>query len=405
MKFFKYLLVVGISLLIILMARATLLAFTNLRGARPAFGPVVGDIVSEIEKPAENSTDFPLVLPDGFSISIFAKNLSGPRVLALDPGGTLLVSIPSKGRVVALPDENHDGVADRTEVVIDHLHQPHGLAFHPKEETLYVAETDGVAVYDYNPGTRKATNRTKIIDLPSGGNHFSRTIAFGPDGRLYIAVGSDCNVCIETDKRRAAILVANMTGPGPVTPKVFASGLRNSVFMAWHPVTKELWATDMGRDLLGDDIPPDEVNIIKDGGNYGWPTCYGKNIHDTNFDKNTYIRSPCLEPFEHESFIDIPAHSAPLGLAFVPSNWPAAYRDDLLVSFHGSWNRSVPTGYKVVRMKLDSQGTYEGTEDFLTGWFVGSGALGRPVDLLFDTQGTLYISDDKSGVIYRVSRM
>jgi len=149
----------------------------------------------------------------------------------------------------------------------------------------------------------------------------------------------------------------------------------------------------MGRDLLGDDMPPDEINIIEEGKNYGWPVCYGKNIHDTDFDHNTYVRNPCMEPFETPSHIDIPAHSAPLGLAF--------YKNDLLVAYHGSWNRSVPTGYKIVKMNLDANGNYLGQEDFISGWLQEGNALGRPVDILAD-RGRIFISDDKAGVIYLV---
>ena len=165
-----------------------------------------------------------------------------------------------------------------------------------------------------------------------------------------------------------------------------------------------MWGTEMGRDLLGDDIPPDEINILEEGKNYGWPVCYGKNIHDGEFDKRVYFRNPCMEPFETSSFIDVPAHSAPLGLAFVPKDagWPEGYEHDLLVSYHGSWNRSVPTGYKIVRHKFDAEGNYEGVEDFIYGWFDGKNVYGRPVGLLFDKEGKLYISDDRAGVIYLV---
>lgn len=407
MKHIKFLIIIGF---VVLGAYYGWFAYINLRGARPAFGPPADKRVTEMEKPAQNATDFPLTLPPGFSISIYAKDLGGPRVLAMDPAGTLFVSTPSRGQVVALPDVNKDGIADRTDVVVDHLNGPHGLAFHPKEKTLYIAETNSVSVYNYDQITRKATNRAKIIDLPGGGNHVTRTIVFGPDGRLYISVGSSCNVCVEADTRRAAILVTDVTGLNPVTSKVFAAGLRNSVFFRWHPKTGELWATDMGRDLIGDDIPLDEVNIIRENGFYGWPYCYGKNIRDTAFEpkglnlfgfQGLTLTEDCQRATP--SHIDIPAHSAPLGLVFVPSAWPSQYRDDLLVAYHGSWNRSEPTGYKVVRMKLDAEGKYEGRDDFITGWLAGDSALGRPVDLLFDNQGVLFISDDKAGVIYRVA--
>ncbi len=158
----------------------------------------------------------------------------------------------------------------------------------------------------------------------------------------------------------------------------------------------------MGRDNLGDDLPPDEINLVEYGKNYGWPICFGKNIHDTNFDKNTYIRNPCGEPDTIGSFIDLQAHSAPLGLSFVPQHiWPEEYDGDLLVAFHGSWNRSEPTGYKIVQIKFDTQGKFISTEDFITGWLAENVALGRPVDLKFHS-GNLYISDDRAGVIYVV---
>jgi hypothetical protein len=172
--------------------------------------------------------------------------------------------------------------------------------------------------------------------------------------------------------------------------------------MNLHPVTGEVWATEMGRDWLGDDLPPDEINIIGEGRDYGWPICYGKNIHDAEFDKKVYARDPCAD--KTPSFIDIPAHSAPLGLAFFPEEgWPEEYWHDLLVAYHGSWNRSVPTGYKIVRYHLDSRGNYLGEEDFITGWLTPAGAVGRPVDILIQPGGKLYISDDRAGLIYKVA--
>ena len=182
--------------------------------------------------------------------------------------------------------------------------------------------------------------------------------------------------------------------------KEYARGLRNTVFFTWDEKGR-MWGTDMGRDYLGDDLPPDEINILSEDKNYGWPICYGKNIHDTNFDKNVYIRAPCEEPFETPAFIDLPAHSAPLGLAFIPVGWPREYAGNLLVAYHGSWNRSVPTGYKIARITFDAAGNYIGAEDFMTGWLVEKGVIGRPVDLLVN-QGVLYISDDRAGVIYKV---
>lgn len=412
----KKVIIVALFFIGILLSLSLAISFKNLRGIGPVVKPPPKDITREI-----NTTGYPLRLSRGFSISIFAKNVENPRVLSWDSGGTLLVSMPLQGKIVALPDKNGDGIADETFVVVDELNRPHGLAFHPTNKSLYIAEADHVAIYDYDKSSYKAINKRNSIELPAGGYHFTRTIGFGPDGGLYISVGSSCNACSEQDSRRAAILVVDsgLLGRAPqqrnrgMTPKVFASGLRNSVFFTWHPVTKQMWATDMGRDLIGDDLPPDEVNIVKVGAFYGWPYCYGKSVRDTTFSdpkglnlfgfQGLTLADVCNR--SEPSHIDIPAHSAPLGLAFIPSTWPSEYRDDLLVAYHGSWNRSEPTGYKVVRMKLDAQGNYQGAEEFITGWLTGDGALGRPVDLLFDTQGVLYISDDKAGVIYRVSRM
>lgn len=337
----------------------------NLRGVGPAIRPVPTTTPeASIEK---NTTGLPLTLPDKFSISIFAKNVSNARVLAWDPIGNLLVSSPATGKVFAVSPTGE------VSTVVSSLNNPHGLAF--KDGKLYIAETNAVAVYDYDG---KATNRKKIIDLPSGGNHFSRTIGFGPDGKLYISIGSSCNVCVEKDAHRASIQVYD----GELKP--FATGLRNSVFFTWR--NGDMWATDMGRDLIGDNIPPEEVNIVKDGKNYGWPYCYGKRIADTTFG-GTDEFCKTTEP----SFIDYQAHSAPLGLAFD--------KNYLYVAYHGSWNRTVPTGYKIVRFDLNNNNQ---ASDFITGWLQGSSALGRPVDLIFDTKGNLYISDDKAGVIYKV---
>jgi len=339
----------------------------NLKGAGPAFGPI--PTITPQPKESVNTTGLPLTIPKGYTMSIYAKNIPDARVLIWDPEGRLLISSPATGKVFLV---NADGSSS---VVVSGLNRPHGLAFYNGK--LYIAETNAVAIYDYN-GT--ATNRKKIIDLPGGGNHFSRTIAFGPDKKLYISIGSTCNVCKEQDSRRASILVANPDGSDL---RSFATGLRNAVFFTWQK--GQMYATDMGRDLLGDNIPPDTIDIIKDGKNYGWPYCYGKQIPDTSFGGTTEI-CKTTEP----SYIDLPAHSAPLGLAFKGS--------DLFVAYHGSWNRSVPTGYKIVRIRNGE------ISDFVTGWLTDKGALGRPVDLLFDKQGNLFVSDDKAGVIYKLSQ-
>ena len=405
---FRYLFLL---LLVSLLAYAGWFYWQNLRGT----GPV-------ISKPATNTDELlkNLKIESGFSISIFAKNLINPRAMIRDNSGNLLASLTSEGKVVVLPDKNNDGKADEEKIVAESLWNPHGLAFYcppagGRRCSLYIAEENRVAVYDYDDKNLKALNKKKIIDLPTGGNHFTRTLLIIPSDepggkeRLLISIGSTCNVCIEENIDRGKIMVSDLDGSNL---EVFAAGLRNSVFMTLHPITGHIWATEMGRDLLGDDLPPDEINIIQEGKDYGWPTCFGNNIHDTTFDKNTYVRNPCMEPFEMPSLIDIPAHSAPLGLGFIPESnppargWPQQYWHNLFVAYHGSWNRTQPTGYKVVRYELDPSGDYEGNSpkvhDFITGWFQDGKAIGRPAGILVLDNGLMYISDDKAGVIYLV---
>lgn len=381
----------------------------NLRGIWPAIGRPSEDITHIIEVGGA-----PLTLPKNFSISIFAEGLPGARVMRFDPFGNMWISQTNQGTVSLL--EMEDGNVRAAYPIFRDLKKPHGLLFGAGEQqfALYIAEEDKIIrAHTYSEGPPE-----KIIDLPdSGGGHFTRTLEWLPgeeNKKMLVSIGSSCNVCYEDDLRRATIMLLDLE-TRKLTP--FASGLRNSVFMTVHPVIGEIWATEMGRDLLGDDIPPDEINIVEQSKDYGWPICYGKNIRDSDFDKNVYIKSPCEEPEKIPSYIDIPAHSAPLGLAFVPEEgWPEDYWYNLLVSYHGSWNRSIPTGYKVVRYKLDAQGKLLSVEDFITGWLVEpkrasptdgvvinvGDALGRPVDILIQPGGVMYISDDKAGVIYRV---
>ncbi len=343
--------------------------------------------------------NFQAKLPEGFKIGVFAKSLGAARDLEFSPGGTLLVSIPDSGKVVALPDKNGDGIADETKVVLSADDNPHGLAFYNGK--LYLAETRSVSRWSWNEEKLTATKEKDLFSLPGNGNHDKRTLVIDTKGKMYVSVGSTCNVCNEKDDFSGKIIVSDTEG---TAPKVFSSGQRNAPFLQFNPATLELWATGMARDLLGDNIPPDEINIIKEGRDYGWPNCYGNKIADKGFSQTASCGNTEAPIYE------IPAHSAPLGLALIYSSkqFPEDWQKDLFVAYHGSWNRSSPAGYKVVRLNVEGS-KITGSEDFLTGFIAadaksGGEAVSRPVDLIFDKEGALYISDDKAGNIFKVSR-
>jgi glucose/arabinose dehydrogenase len=342
-----------------------------------------------------------LKAPPGFHISVFAQDVDGARMMIFTPGGVLLVSEAGEGKVVALLDSKHVGKADKTVTVLQGLNEPHGLAFF--EGKLYVAENDKVRRYDWDEANLRATNPQKLADLPTGGGHSTRSIVFH-GGKMYISAGSSCNVCIEKDPRRATVMEFNPDGSGQ---KIFAKGLRNAVGLAVNPKTDTVWVTVNGRDWLGDDLPPETIyDLGKDGGDAGWPYCYGDRVPDQDFTKPGDGRcNNVLEPK-----VQMQAHSAPLGLGFYAgSQFPAEYRNNIFVAFHGSWNRDVPTGYKVVRVKLDDKGQPVGVaEDFITGWLAPGETkkgrwMGRPVGIVFGSDGAMYLSDDAGGVVYRIT--
>jgi glucose/arabinose dehydrogenase len=342
------------------------------------------------EPAAGQSGDEPLRLPPGFTISVFADKLQGVRYLALGPGNVVYASQPGSGRIVKLSDANHDGVADSVVVVASGLQGPFGIAF--RGDTMYVAEERDVKRFD--PGGAAAP--VTIVSNVPGGGHATRTIVFGPDGKLYLAVGSSCNLCDERDSLRAAVSQFNRDGSGG---RIFAKGLRNTVGMAFSPATGELWGGNNDRDNLGDDVPPEHINIIKDGRDYGWPECYlpGKPNPEYGSADCSQVEPPA---------ITVQAHSAPLGLAFYTgTQFPREYRGDVFLTLHGSWNRSVPTGAKVVRVRVDSSGRRAtGVNDFIAGWQRPDGTRwGRPVGLLVLPDGSLLVSDDMGGKIWRIT--
>jgi glucose/arabinose dehydrogenase len=335
-------------------------------------------------------------LPPGFAANIFASGLKGPRFIRFGPDGALYVAERGADRIVALADRNGDGVAEPLWVFTDRIDNPHSLVFH--QGAWYVGVPSGVVRLADRDGDGAAESREVLIgNYPTSG-HSTRTVEFLPDGRMVVSVGSSCNVCIEDDPRRAAVLVYN--GPDGKGERVFASGLRNAVGLAVHPATGELWATNNGRDLMGDDLPPEAVYIVRDGLDYGWPRCHNASIVDPDFGTPAACKGVAVP------VIDMQAHSAPLGLVFYTGTaFPPEYRGDLFIAFHGSWNRSVPTGYKVVRLPLAGSRPRAPLEDFASGWLDAESrsVAGRPVGLAVGPDGALYVSDDKAGMIYRIS--
>jgi glucose/arabinose dehydrogenase len=341
-----------------------------------------------------------LKVPEGFHISVFAEEDS-PRMMVFTPGGVLLASDSDNGRVVAFPDPRHTGKAQRWVVVLQNLREPHGLGFY--EGKLYVAETNRIRSYDWDEQNLQASNPKQLADVPGPGGHSTRTLIFNGD-KMYVSVGSSCNACIEKDERRATVMEFNPNGSGG---HIFAKGLRNAVGLAVNPKTNTVWVTVNGRDWLGDDAPPETIyDLGNNGGDFGWPYCYGDRVPDPNFTKPGDSR--CQNVVRPK--VQMQAHSAPLGLAFYEgAMFPAEYRNNIYVAFHGSWNRSVPSGDKVVRIKLDDHGEPAGgVEDFISGWQISGTArspvrMGRPVGIAVAQDGSMYISDDSGGRIYRVT--
>ena len=337
--------------------------------------------------------------PAGTGVSVFADDLPNARFLRVTPGGALLVTLPRSGRVVRLePDRDGDGRSDGRRDVLTGLNRPHGLDLH--EGFLYVGETDAVGRVRFDPATGATSGAFErvVTGLPGGGNHWTRTVRFGPDGWMYVSIGSSCNVCLEEDPRRATVMRYQPDGSGG---EIFASGLRNAVGFDWRPQDGKLYATDNGRDLLGDDFPPCELNLVVRGGFYGWPVANGDRVVDPDFGKGQEGRVSASIPPVHA----FRAHNAPLGITFLRGEKvPASYRGAAVVPLHGSWNRTRKDGYEVVSLHWAADGTIA-ERDFLTG-FLGSSdddVAGRPVDAAEGPDGSVYVSDDFAGAVYRVS--
>lgn len=339
-----------------------------------------------------------LKVPAGFSVSIAATGLGKPRMLATGMNGSLYVTRRDVGDVLLLNDLNGDEKFEELKTIVSNFKGVHGITIH--EGWLYLCATKKLARGKLNVDGTVGPLDTLIYDLPDGGQHDNRTIAFGPDGKLYITVGSDCNDCKETNPEHATMLQANADGSNR---RVYARNLRNTLGFDWHPQTKELWGMDHGTDWRGDDIPPEELNKIIDGGDYGWPLVYGKQQVDETREDPIGTTKEAYAKTTQPAVLTFPAHSAPIDFKFLAkaANLPEAYRDDALVTMHGSWNKKNPDGFNIMRIRYEN-GKPVASETFLTGFLSANGRsrFGRPAGLAISDKSLIYFSDDANGVIY-----
>jgi glucose/arabinose dehydrogenase len=336
-----------------------------------------------------------LTLPPGFSISVYADNVPNARSMTLSPAGTLFVGTRTAGNVYAVVDANKDQKADKVFTIATGLEMPNGVAV--RNGSLFVAEVSRILRFDnIESALGKPPAPVVVTDaFPRDRHHGWKFMAFGPDGWLYVPVGAPCNVCERPDERYASITRIKPDGSGL---EVFASGVRNTVGFDWHPATKELWFTDNGRDMMGDDLPPDELNVAPaKGRHFGFPYCHGGTIADPEFGS----KRPCPEFTPPARMLG--PHVAALGMRFYTGTmFPPAFRNRILIAEHGSWNRSTPIGYRVMMVTLAGN-RVTGYEPFVEGWLQGRKPWGRPVDVLVMPDGALLVSDDLAGAIYRIS--
>jgi glucose/arabinose dehydrogenase len=333
-------------------------------------------------------------LPPGFEIRLYAGGAEGARAMALGEKGTLFVGTLRNGRIYAIRDRDHDGVADDGIILASGLLAPNGVAF--RDGALYVGDAYRILRYDDIESRLENPPKPVVVyeGFPRDRHHGWKFIRFGPDGLLYVPVGAPCNIC---DREEPYASITRMKPDGSAI-EIFARGIRNTVGFDWDPNTKELWFTDNGRDSLGDDVPPDELNHApRKGMHFGYPFCHGKAILDPEFGKGH--RCEDYTPAE----VELGPHVASLGMRFYTGTmFPPEYRHQIFIAEHGSWDRSQPIGYRVsiVRPSEDGAKRYQ---VFAEGWLQNGKAWGRPVDVLVMPDGSLLISDDEAGAIYRVT--
>jgi len=343
-----------------------------------------------------------LKTPPGWQVSLAASGLGKPRMLYTSPAGKIYVTRRDGGDVLLLDDSNKDNKFENLITVVSNFKGVHGITMN--DNWMYLCNSNELRRYPVKPdGTLNVYGaETLIKDLPDGGQHPNRTMDFGPDGMLYISVGSLCNDCKESDKETATMLQVD---PKTWGRKIFASGLRNTIGFDWHPQTKELWGIDNGGDTKGSDWPPEEVNRIIMGADYGFPYAYGKQEVDKSREDPAGNTKEAVVKNTQPSILELTAHMAPIGFTFFrgAANIPAEWSGDGLVAWHGSWNADKPVGFKVQRIHFEN-GVAVKAEDFLTGFLQGESRFGRPAGITVTKEGTIYISDDAAGNIYAIRK-
>lgn len=334
-------------------------------------------------------------LPQGFNISIYTDSVPGARSLAIGSSGTVFVGTRREGKVYAVSDRNNDSIADAVVVIASGLNSPNGVAY--MNGSLYVAEINRILRFDRIETSLENPQSPVVVNdrFPKDAHHGWKYIAFGPDSRLYVPVGAPCNVCERADERYATIMRMLPDGGGL---EIFARGVRNSVGFDWHPKTRRLWFTDNGRDWLGDEVPPDTLNLAPVAGlHFGFPYCHAGDIPDPEFGNK--FRCSEFEP----PMITLGPHVAALGMKFYTGEmFPSTYRGDIFIAEHGSWNRSIPIGYRITRVRVRNNRALS-YEVFADGWLQGRKAWGRPVDVMIMPDGAMLVSDDLVGAIYRIA--
>jgi glucose/arabinose dehydrogenase len=342
-----------------------------------------------------------LKVPEGFTIAVFAKDLDNARMMAVTENGTVYLTRRKNEDVMMLRDSNGDGKADVVTQVVSGYPAMHGIALRGNEIFLC---TDTKLLRGELGEDGMVTNIEEILtDLPDGGQHPNRTIAFGPDEYLYVSVGSSCNACEEPNKEHATMLRMRDNGSERM---IFAEGLRNTIGFGWHPVTRDFWGMDHGSDMRGDDIPKEELNRIVEGRHYGWPFCYEEKLVDDMAPKPDEGTKEDICSKSEAPVLLYQAHSSPLAMLFYTGNqFPEEYQNNAFIAMRGSWNRSEAVGYKLIRLKFNQNGEPEECEDFITGFLLEGGKehFARLAGLAQMPDGSLLLSDDDNGVIYRIS--